>query len=132
LDRRELGPLRVREDQGPRAIEERRLRPRRLPNAPGRLDHHGDEQLLPVISWCQRAPQRRAEPVEALGIFPADDVSPRGQPMPERIAAGRRIAFDRARPGAAKRVAAVGGDLGGGGHDFAGLWAERQVRTPSV
>jgi len=115
-DGQQLARLREHRVQTPGAVEELRLRPPRAPHPPGRLHHRLREQLLAGVPRRQRDPQLRPQPQEILGVLVEHHRRPCGQSMPQGIAARHRLARRRPGPRALQGVAAVGGDLGGGGH----------------
>jgi hypothetical protein len=120
LDRRELGPSRLREHQAARAIEKRRLRPRGLPTAPRRATDDVRKEFVSVIPRRQGLPHPPPEALEAFGRFLGHRVSSRGEPMPQGIPARGCLARGRAGAGAAQGIAAVGGDLSDSGHHRSG------------
>ena len=98
------------------AVEERRLRPPRAPLPPGRMHDPLGEALLAGVARRQGGAQLRPEPLEIPGLLAAHHGGPRPQPMPQSIPARCRLARGRPGPCASQGIAAVGGDLGGGGH----------------
>ena len=115
-DGQQLARLREHRVQTPGAVEELRLRPPRAPHPPSRLHHRLGEQLLAGILGRQRSPQLRPQPQELLGVLVQHHHGPRGHSVTLRIPARDRLPPGRPGPGALQGVAAIGGDLGGGGH----------------
>jgi hypothetical protein len=115
-DEQELGELGVRQGQGPRPVDERRLRLRRAPVPPEPLGGHLGEQLLARVPRRELGAQLRPEPLEIRAILAGHRRRPRPQSMPQPIATRHRLAGGGPGPGAFQGVAAVGGDLGGAGH----------------
>lgn len=98
------------------AVEERRLRPPDAPQPPSRLCRHIGEELFPAVPGRQRGHQLRPKPREIRGVLAENDRPPRGQPVAQSIPTRGGLARGRPWPGAFQRIAAVGGDLGRGGH----------------
>jgi hypothetical protein len=107
------------------ALEERRLRPPGAPLPPGRVHYGLGEPLLAAVPRRQRRQQLRPKPLEISRILAEHHGCPRPQPMPQSIPARHSLAGGRPGPGALQGIAAVGGDLSGGGHDPAVLTLRR-------
>jgi hypothetical protein len=101
-------------------IEERRLRPPGAPKPPGRAHGGLGEHLLASIPRRQRRRQLGPKPLEILWVLAEHHRCPRGHPMPQRIPARHRLARGGPGAGAFQGIAAVGGDLGDGGHGSLG------------
>jgi len=100
----------------PRPIEERCLRAGGAAKPPRRLYRGLGKELFPSAPRRQGRAHLRAKPLEVVSILIANHGAPRGQPVAQGIPAGREPSRGGSRTGAPQRVAAVGGNLLGGGH----------------